>query len=220
MLAALLVALGAAAYFWNRARNQTHGHWWRPDGDAVNSDSPQKPQGSVPPHPAPTPANDELDIDLDQVPDVAQPLPVVRPAAVRTAVLPAFDGSDFQSSLTGASRAVKVEELFDLQQQADFFISLGQYGQAAATLRNHISDSGETSAVAYLDLLKVYHLQGNREQYELVRKEFNDVFNAQVPEFDAFGAASRGLESYEAAMSRIVALWPSCLLYTSPSPRD
>ncbi len=215
LLAALLVALGAAAYFWNRSRNQVPAQWWGPEADEVNSDGPggggaglanqtAAPESAIP---------GGLDIDLGQ-----EDLPAANPksavvsaslAAARTAALGAYDGSDFQSSLAGAGRAVKVEELFDLQQQADFFISLGQYEQAAETLRNHISDSDETSAVAYLDLLKIYHLQGHQKDYDLVRKEFNDVFNAEVPEFDAFGLSSRGLESYEAAMSRIVALWPS-----------
>ncbi len=213
LLAGLLVAIGAAAYFWNRSRQQTPAQWWGEQTDEIDSAGPAPVATPVPAveDDAGTSVSAGLDIDLDEMPEpVDKPSARVKPAAmVRTAVLPAYDGSDFQSSLTGAGRAVKVEELFDLQQQADFFISLGQYDQAAATLRNHISDSNETSAVAYLDLLKVYHLQGRKHDYDQVRKEFNEVFNAEVPEFEAFGLRSRGLESYESAISRIVALWPS-----------
>ena len=120
-----------------------------------------------------------------------------------------LESVDFQNSLSGAARAVRVEELLDIQQQADFFISLGQYDQAVATLRNHIADNVETSVLAYLDLLKIYHLQGRAKDYELVRHEFNELFNAEVPELAAFRQQTRGLEAYQSILSRISALWAS-----------
>jgi hypothetical protein len=106
-------------------------------------------------------------------------------------------------------RPVNAEELFDIQQQADFFMSLGQHSQAIDILQNHISDSVGTSALAYLDLFDIYHKIGQREDFDVLRDEFNRVFNAQVPEFDQYGMSSRGLEDYESAMQRIQALWPS-----------
>ncbi|MDO8941537.1 MAG: tetratricopeptide repeat protein, partial [Desulfobacterales bacterium] len=122
---------------------------------------------------------------------------------------PRMDMPDFQVSLPGSSRAVNAEELFDIQQQADFFISLGQYDQAIEVLKNHISDNVETSALAYLDLLKIYHTLDRRDDYDALREDFNKVFNAQVPEFENFSNQSSGLEAYQSALSRIEALWPS-----------
>lgn len=109
----------------------------------------------------------------------------------------------------GSSSRVNAEELFDIQQQADFFLSLGQHDQAIDVLQNHISDNLETSAVAYLDLFDIYHKVNKREEFDALRDEFNRVFNAQVPEFDNYGRTSRGLEDYAPAMERIQALWPS-----------
>jgi hypothetical protein len=121
-----------------------------------------------------------------------------------------FDGSaDLVSSAPGASRSVNTEELFDIQQQADFFMSLGQHSQAIDILQNHISDNVGTSALAYLDLFDIYHKIDQREDFEALRDEFNRVFNAQVPQFDNYGSESRGLEEYGAAIERIQALWPN-----------
>lgn len=117
--------------------------------------------------------------------------------------------SDFEPNMTGTVRVVNAEELFDIQQQADFFLSLGQHAQAIDILKNHIGENVETSALAYLDLFSIYHQVGQREEFEELRGDFNMVFNAQVPRFDDYGHSSRGLEQYETAISRIQELWPS-----------
>ena len=116
---------------------------------------------------------------------------------------------ELMSSAPSATRSVNTEELFDIQQQADFFMSLGQHSQAIDILQNHISDNVGTSALAYLDLFDIYHKINQREDFEALRDEFNRVFNAQVPQFEAYGSDSRGLEEYGAAMERIQALWPN-----------
>lgn len=107
-----------------------------------------------------------------------------------------------------ASRSVATEELFDVQQQADFFISLGEDEQAIKVLRDHIAESQVPSALTYLDLLKIYHRQGRQEEYERLRADFNGLFNAGAPAFDQFSDEGRGLEFYERALGRIQALWP------------
>lgn len=105
---------------------------------------------------------------------------------------------------------MKTEELLDVQQQSDFFMSLGQHEQAIEVLRNHISQGGEEAgALAYLDLLEIYHRLGRREDYDALRAEFNRVFNAQAPLFEEFSESGRGLADYPRALRRIEHLWPS-----------
>jgi pilus assembly protein FimV len=109
-----------------------------------------------------------------------------------------------------STRTVNVEELFDIQQQAEFFVSLGQHEQAIELLRQHIYTNTSTSGIAYLDLLKIYHDLERRGEYEQLREEFNQSFNAKVPPFDQFGKQQRrGLERYPSAIARIEALWKS-----------
>jgi hypothetical protein len=126
-----------------------------------------------------------------------------------------YDGLDtssrpgFLASMVGMPRIVNAEELFDVQQHADFFVSLGDFDKAIEVLRSHITDNVETSALAYLDLFDLYHSLGRKEDYALLRKDFNLSFNAQVPAFDDYKADTHGLEFYAAALSRIELLWPN-----------
>lgn len=210
LVAAFLAALGVAGYFWSRSQRQAkERHWWgMAADDAAQGDEKVSGVENAPGRGVAIPSDvldGKLDIDLS----AASPSFRSEDTLAAQPGLAVLDSGDFQTSLTGAGRAVKVEELLDIQQQADFFISLGQYDQAVATLRNHIADNVQTSALAYLDLLKIYHLQGREKDYALVRKEFNDVFNAEVPEFAAFDQQTRGLQSYQSAMSRITGLWPT-----------
>jgi hypothetical protein len=207
---ALIAALSAAFHFWHRSRARSQPHWWNPAAEtATHESSPSTVQEvnairSSGTDLATTGADKDGSIQVVTVAAAPEPSrPVTRPMHA------SLESVDFQNSLSGAARAVRVEELLDIQQQADFFISLGQYDQAVATLRNHIADNVETSVLAYLDLLKIYHLQGRAKDYELVRHEFNELFNAEVPELAAFRQQTRGLEAYQSILSRISALWAS-----------
>lgn len=113
------------------------------------------------------------------------------------------------SILPGVSTSFLAEELFDLQQQVEFFISLGQSEQAVEVLLTHLSDGHEPSPLAYLDLLKLYHQMGLRDKYQSLMAEFNEHFNAAAPSFDNYSHSRRGLERYEKALTRIQSLWPS-----------
>ena len=117
--------------------------------------------------------------------------------------------SDFGSSMLHPHRALKAEELFDVQQQADFFVSIGQYEQAIDLLRSHIAENVETSALVYLDLFNLYHQLERGAEYESLRLSFNQRFNARIPTFELYTDKNLGLEAYQHAMSRIEALWPS-----------
>jgi len=118
------------------------------------------------------------------------------------------DKRDFRQSQMGVSRSVATEELFDVQQQADFFVSLGENEQAIQVLKNHLVESHEPSALAYLDLFKLYHKLNRKADYNQLRDEFNRLFNAGAPPFEQYSDESHGLEAYETAFGRIQALWP------------
>jgi hypothetical protein len=138
--------------------------------------------------------------------------PTTRQTKLASAQSDALDMSSrpsFFPGLVGMPRIVNAEELFDVQQHADFFVSLGDFDKAIEVLRNHITDNVETSALAYLDLFDLYHGLGKKEDYALLRKDFNLTFNAQIPAFDDYKADTHGLEFYAAALSRIELLWPT-----------
>ncbi|MCJ0763403.1 type IV pilus assembly protein FimV [Variovorax terrae] len=215
LIALLLAAIAAAGYAWRQKRSgETVGQNWWHGRDRVEAPDDELNLAAHLPEAAHSGFSrplTEVDVDLGVDESMFESLKsrTIAPAAGPVSVLPSVIGSDFVSSTGGSGRAVKAEELFDIQQQADFFVSLGQYDQAIEVLKNHISDNVETSALAYLDLFKIYHSLERRAEYDHLREDFNRVFNAQVPPFEAFSADSRGLEAYEAALSRIEALWPS-----------
>jgi len=220
-IAGLSLALLAAAYVWRRRRaafgaNYPDGPWWRrkkpsemnwfardtgaygndradsfpADSDLLYLASQDRGEGAqrkggTPLQPAPkAPA--------------APPPPVSR-----------RDRVDFALSMPHMPRAVNAEELFDVQHQAEFFISIGKHEQAVAVLRSHISEEVQTSALVYLDLFSLYHQLKRREDFEGLRGEFNRLFNANLPPFESYSGIGPGLEAYQAALSRIVSLWPT-----------
>ena len=144
--------------------------------------------------------------------------PATKSAGIRPAGIPAFaesvpleykDKSGFGSSQMHPSRAVKAEELFDVQQQADFFVSIGQHEQAIELLRSHIAENFETSALVYLDLFNLHHQLGRPAEYDTLRVKFNQRFNTQIPTFELYTDKNLGLEAFQPALSQIEALWPS-----------
>ena len=117
--------------------------------------------------------------------------------------------TDFALSMPHTPRALKAEELFDVQHQAEFFISIGQHDQAVAVLRNHISEDTQTSALIYLDLFNLYHQLKRHTEFDELRVEFSRLFNAEIPAFDSYSETKLGLQAQEVAVSRIDSLWPS-----------
>ena len=155
-----------------------------------------------------------VDIDLDLAASdfrASSLAPLSQPAALAPNVGAATHKDsprDFAPSALGGGRSVATEELFDVQQQADFFISLGEDEQAIQVLRNHLAESPVPSPLAFLDLLSLYHRLGRRHEYEALRDRFNEVCNAGAPRFEHFSNKGLGLEGYASALGRIQALWP------------
>ena len=213
--ASLLAALLALLYFWRKrgsalgADDSAARAWWA----AAEAEKEMESGVPMPNGKAGAQALDlDLDLDLGQARhsslDSMRSLNDSDLDADSAPAMLAADKRDFSASQIGVSRSVATEELFDVQQQADFFISLGENAQAIQVLKNHLADSQEPSALAYLDLFKLYHKLGRRDEYNRLRDDFNRLFNAGAPPFDQYSDESRGLETYEAAFSRIQALWP------------
>jgi len=109
-------------------------------------------------------------------------------------------------------RELSAEEVIDLEQQADFFIALGQEDQAIDLLMSHVRSSGGTSPMPYLKLLGIFHGRSDGDAYERMRERFNRRFNSFAPAWESYGRQTRTLETYEPEFQRVMAAW------STPSP--
>ncbi|OOG39786.1 hypothetical protein B0B52_14245 [Polaromonas sp. A23] len=122
--------------------------------------------------------------------------------------LPPRDRPRFSVSVPFVPRTVKVPELFDLQQEVEFFSSLKQQAKAIELLREHLVGNVKTSALVYLDLLDLYHQTGKEQDYEDLRDDFNRVFNTRIGPFARYAPAASGGPVYAGVLLRIQAAWP------------
>jgi pilus assembly protein FimV len=199
LLAALLLGAG---YLYYRLKNTRRGTAWWDQRDAEPAEpkaasrrvEPQSLESRFPPAPRPVlvaePQRNVVRLEENSVPGFR-----------------AGDSTFSASGISASPRGVNVNELFDIAQQADFFVSLGQHDHAIEVLSNHIRENVQTSPLAYLDLFKLYHDMDRQREYDELRVEFNRIFNAEVPPFQGFRQRGEGLEAYEGAISRIQSLW-------------
>ena len=134
------------------------------------------------------------------------------PSAWRTLEVPtlpnAEEAIDFSASVSPVQRTMDTEELEDIRQQAEFFVSLGRQEKAVDILITRVAQCGESSPLVCLDLLKLYHALGRETEYDFMRTEFHHWFTGRIPEFAEFGNEGRALERYPQVMERIVNMWP------------
>jgi len=123
-------------------------------------------------------------------------------AMARTQVLPPRG-----EAAEGIHREVTIEELIDLDQQAEFFVVLGQDDAAVDLLVEHLRQTGGSSPLPYLKLLEIYRRRGVRPDYERVRARFNQRFSAFAPDWDTDMQAGRTLDSYPGVMPRLQQAW-------------
>jgi pilus assembly protein FimV len=233
----LLLALLVAAWTWTRLRKASEKavQAWRDSVALGNRDAAAAHDAAMglSPHPGDTwIPSDALPTPSGMVP-ISAPVPVherfvsTSPAATGAAALIATTASPpstpvasprppvavpvsaSASASASALHIVNPEELFDVQQQAEFFVSVGEHQQAIEVLREHIDQHRESSPLAYLELLRLYHTLSRVDEFTQLRTQFMLFFNAQVPEFTGFHRTGRMLYHYTDALADIEAEWTS-----------
>jgi hypothetical protein len=202
-LAAVLAALAAwLGWRLRRARSQVVApQWW-------NAAEPSRTAEEEPPVPTMPPATPKDAFASDEMAAVAVPdEPPAPPSAKSMNDLP-LSGQEPGWTTVTPPREVSVEELIDLEQQAEFFVVLGQDESAIDLLVSHIRSSGGISPLPYLKLLEIYRRRGEVESYERTRTRFNQRFNAYAPDWDADLQHGRVLEEYPDVVAALQRVWP------------
>jgi pilus assembly protein FimV len=148
----------------------------------------------------------------ETVPPITPPPPMARDQWLRAAAESAAERTEVLSpparADAGAPRDVSIEELLDLEQQAEFFIVLGQEDAAVDLLVGHLRETGGGSPLPYLKLLEICRRRGERDAYERTRARFNQRFNAYAPDWDADLQQGRSLDDYPGVLPRLQQVWP------------
>jgi hypothetical protein len=216
-LGAALALMGGLALWLTlrlrRMQSQAQGQWWVSAAAPLDDSAPESQTAAVAPPPAVSKPAVAMPAATPAAPASAAPtLPSVVARLTETdsataggaTVLPAHA----EESVPGRSpRDVAIDELIDLEQQADFFVVLGQDDAAIDLLLGHIRSSGGQSPMPYMKLLEIYRRTGDREAYDRLREKFNLRFNAIAPEWDADLRAGRSIEEYPAEFERISGVW-------------
>ncbi|MBX3607491.1 MAG: hypothetical protein KF788_19580, partial [Piscinibacter sp.] len=210
-LAALsaLLALLVAMLWWRQAHTRPASQWWlAPAGTPpVPPRRSELPTGAARLETEPAVMDDRAVLRKLEEPTATSlpPAPPPPPPVAVPAVAPA--APVMLADPPVLRRELSVEELIDLEQQADFFVVLGQDEAAIDLLMGHVRSSGGASPLPYLKLLEIYRRRGEREAYERIRERFNRRFNAYAPEWDVDLMQGKSLEDYPPVMAQLQRLW-------------
>jgi hypothetical protein len=106
-----------------------------------------------------------------------------------------------------ASAWSPMEDLLDLEQQAEFFAVLGQDDAAAALLRSHLRDHRDGCPLPYLHLLEIHRRRDQRGAFERARSEHGGQFEGLAPGWDDAGDAAASLAAHAETMVQVQTLW-------------
>ncbi|MBC3935335.1 FimV family protein [Undibacterium rugosum] len=107
------------------------------------------------------------------------------------------------------NHTVKVEEISDVTQEAEFWMSVNDPERAIEILEPQADIDQPDSPVPWLYLLDLYRVVGQKEKYDHLRDRFVVFFNANIPEFEVDPASlpSRTLDDFEHLMKKICTMW-------------
>lgn len=219
LMGVLAVALIALAWLWMRVRAQSaraEQAWRGVVASSTNGPHAEAPDAALFEE---FMAEEAMQAPSQVLSDAASEPPAphgpVPTSIAPTPLAPMVTGSPQELALRSPvaraqERAVHVvhpEDLFDLQQQAEFFVSVGEHDQAIGVMKRHIADNEKTSPLAYLELLRLYHSLSRVGDFNTLRAQFHRYFNAHIPEFALFHRTGRNLQDYPEDLAQIEVLW-------------
>lgn len=129
-------------------------------------------------------------------------VPAVPPATVPS-------GRDEMQFYPAKVDNLKVEEISDVLQEAEFWMSLNDPQRAIEILESYSNVERPISPLTWLFLLDLYRGTDERVKYDALRERAQRIFNARVPGWDEDGDATefRTLEDYPHVVEQICEYW-------------
>ncbi len=203
-----LLALAVGALWWRQSRARGAAQWWAPPVAKAPAAAPRTDRSKSLEFETATPTTmsgvaPAYEVSMLDAGEISMPtpdLPMTIPAAAALRPAPA---------VAEPARELSVEELIDLEQQAEFFVVLGQDEAAIELLMSHVRNDGGISPLPYLKLLEIYKRRGEADAYERIRDRFNRRFNAYAPDWAYDLQLGLSLEAYPETVLRLQELWVS-----------
>lgn len=120
-----------------------------------------------------------------------------------------IEGDAVSSSMRTRGTLMEVEEISDMTQQAEFWLSLNQRERALEILERQTHTDQIDSPAPWLYLLDLYRESKEKAKFNELRARFTQIFNAYIPEFEADMAleSHRDLEEFPHLIAQICELW-------------
>ncbi|MBC7513755.1 MAG: hypothetical protein H7234_04880 [Herminiimonas sp.] len=140
-----------------------------------------------------------------------QPLPLpVTPAPVS----PKVAGPDDLQFAEIRMQSTSVEEISDIMQEAEFWLSLHDLERAAEVLEPYATYEQPGSPLPWLYLFELYRDLGWQEKYDSLRDRFQRIFNGRALTWDEQkhvlpGTPRRGVEDVPHVALKLTTLWQS-----------
>lgn len=124
------------------------------------------------------------------------------------AAVPAAPAAAAPAPTPAPLRDVSIDELLDVEQQAEFFLVLGQEDAAVDLLVGHLRDGGGASPLPYLRLLEIHHRRSDMTSYDQWRRRFEERFGVPAPAWSNGPGGGRTLADYPVLLARLQQAWP------------
>lgn len=225
VIAALIAALaGTAIFILRRARRQEDPSWWDSSSeqkknvvdivDYLQSSAEEgnlDPATIIPAHDQTLPVNPPATAQADVA---AAPAAAGQPAAdpsFKRMGLPALEDTNSSTFNFFGNRgqSIQIEEISDITQEAEFWMSVNDPHRAIEILEPQSLDDNPRTPITWLYLLDLYRLVGDETNYRDLRRRFKAKFNARIPEFheEATPGPVRTLEDFPHLISNITTIW-------------
>ena len=133
------------------------------------------------------------------------PLPFNR--AATPAAVPFVAGVRAPAEPATSALPVTADALIDLEQQAEFFVALGQADTAVDLLDGFTRGAGGACPMPYLMLLDIHRRRGQRDAHAVVRERYETRFNRTVPAWDDQPAIATSIDDHPDEIRRIELVW-------------
>ena len=130
-------------------------------------------------------------------------------AAAAAAAAAAADTREAMQSYSAKVENLKVEEISDVMQEAEFWMSLNDPQRAIEILEPYGSIERPESPIPWLFLLDLYRGTGAKERYDALHERAQRLFNARIPSWDEDGDITDGrtLEDYPHVVELTCEYW-------------